>query len=329
MSPNLSTTRNAEGAKASIDEPLPFSPFAANLRSVIGYALMLIAFFGLISERLVDQAGLDFGITIVLRIGIGIAVIAIGLGGRRLTLTGRKQRAALAGRARHLDLRRPVLYLRSFDSDKKLENAHLVEGFIQLSTEEEQFATALKPIGPVVAIGDPREKLPTLGADRVYAGDTWRQNVLELLASARLVVVRLSATPGLQWELRQLVDHVEPTRLLLFLPLGCTYAALKAMAEPWLPKPLPAPSRKRTRIGTLFAVVRFHEDWSPELLPSRMAFTRMSLRRPLTPHLRFMLRPVFDQLGVTWTKPPWGLFPIILILMWISGALVFLSFALK
>jgi hypothetical protein len=75
--------------------------------------------------------------------------------------------------------------------------AHIVKGFIQLSTEEEQFARVFNRIGPFIAIGDPREALPDLGAVRLYVGnEAWKEKVEALLAHARLVVVRLSATEG-------------------------------------------------------------------------------------------------------------------------------------
>ncbi len=299
------------------------------MRRALGYLLMFIAFLGILGERLIGEAGLDLVPATLLRIVVGIAVVAVGLGGRNLALKGRKERAVLEGEARSSDPRAPVLYLRSFNSDRATADAHLVDGFIQLTTEEEQFARVLEGIGPVVAIGDPREKLPTLGADRVYVGEGWQRNVLDLLGRARLVVLRLSPTQGVQWELQQVVAQVDPERFLLFLPLGYKHPALKAMADPWLPKPLPPPLRRRTKIGTLQGIVRFEKDWTPKFIPARFAFLHMSLRTPIRPHLKFMLRPVFEQVGAAWTKPPIGVFSVLLILLYLTGAWTFLRVWLR
>jgi hypothetical protein len=42
---------------------------------------------------------------------------------------------------------------------------------------------------------------------------------------------------------------------------------------------------------------------------------RASMRAPVTPHVIFMLRPVFEQLGIRWHKPPIGVLPVIFLLM--------------
>lgn len=309
---------------------LPYSSATAALRRVLGYLLMFVAFLGLLSEKVIGEAHVNLALEVVLRIVVGLGSVAVGLGGRHLVVTGKQQRAVLASRDRSADSRPPVVYLRSFAADRRVADAHMVDGFIQLSTEEEQFAKVLHAFGPVVAIGDPREKLPTLGADRVYVGnEAWQKKVLGLLSTAHLVLLRLSPTAGVQWELQQVVGQVDPSRFLLFLPLGYKYPALKAMAETWLPKPLPKPPRRRTRIGTLQGIVRFHPDWTPEFVPARFAFMRMSLRTPISPHLKIMLRPVFEQLGVRWTPPAIGVFSVLLLLLYASGALIFLRLLLR
>jgi len=283
----------------------------AAARCWIGNLLMLIAFLGLISEGLIRQADLGMILTILLSAAAGIAVIAVGLFGRKLAMTGRKQRAAIAAHTRAADQRPPVLYLRSFTDDKVVADANVVKGFIQLSTEEEQFAKVLDPIGPFVAIGDPREKLPTLGATRHYvADDKWRQDVEQMLARARLVVLRLSTTKGLVWELQHVFTELDPGRILLLIPGTDKYEVFRNVAALWLPKPLPDLPRKQTKIGSLRGIVRFRSDWSPEFLLVKFSILRASLRSPIAPHLKTMLRPVFEQSGTPWKKPPLGVFSI-------------------
>lgn len=297
----------------------------AGVRKWSGYLLMLVGFLGLVSLKVIFHAGAGIAVTILLGCLVGGAAALIGLSGRHLAITGRKQLAGMAARTAAEDPRPPVLYLRSFADDAVVENANVVEGFIQLTTEEEQFAKVLTRIGPFIAIGDPREKLPILGATRLYVGDgDWKKNVEDLLRRARLVVVRLSATRGLLWELGQVIATIEPKRVLVFVPRVKNYEALRRAGERWFPRPLPAQPKQRTMIGSLQGIVRFGPDWTPEFIPARFAPMRMSLRSPIAPHLQLMLRPVFQQLGTPWSKPRLGVFPVLLLMMVGWTALFFL-----
>ena len=50
-------------------------------------------------------------------------------------------------------------------------------------TYEERLARTLRKVGPFVAVGDPTERLPLLGAARMYAADEeWQETVDELTA---------------------------------------------------------------------------------------------------------------------------------------------------
>ena len=301
--------------------------FASAARRWTGNFLVLVAFLGLISTTAIRNADLGIFLTAALVCGGLLVATGVGLAGRRLAMTGRKQRAVIRAHERANDPRAPVLYLRSFADDDVVANANIVRGFIQLSTEEEQFAKVLNRIGPFLAIGDPREGLPDLGATRLYVGDgDWKKNVEALLAAAQLVVLRLSATEGLLWELQVALTRLEPNRLLVLVPLGRNrYEALRVLANKWLPKPLPDLPKQRTMIGTLQGIVRFRDDWTPELLPARFSAMRMSMRTPLAPHLLLMLRPVFDQLRVPWSKPRLGTLPVVFVLMWIYVLWMFIA----
>ena len=68
-----------------------------------------------------------------------------------------------------------VLYLRAFQSD--ISNAEGAIGSGQ-ATPEEQLADVLRPIGDLVAIGQPGEELPLLGAARIYlSNEEWKGDV--------------------------------------------------------------------------------------------------------------------------------------------------------
>ena len=87
------------------------------------------------------------------------------------------------------------------------------------STEEEELATVMNEIGPVVAIGCPGEALPELGAYRIYLQhEDWREEVRNLISAAQLVVIRLGMTEGVLWELRTIITHAKAEHVLLLVP---------------------------------------------------------------------------------------------------------------
>jgi len=146
------------------------------------------------------------------------------------------------------------LYLRSFaDDGTQLVDAELGPiarrwvTLLALPTAEEQSTAALDAVGPVVAIGKPGEPLPELGAARLYVGDDrWQAEVLALMDSAALVVLRIGSSPGLLWEIEQVLARLPRRRLVLSVlgeaPLAAAVAGRLApvVGERWT-EALPAP----------------------------------------------------------------------------------------
>ncbi|MBV9890126.1 MAG: TM2 domain-containing protein [Rhizobacter sp.] len=144
----------------------------------------------------------------------------------RLWRRSRQYGAIDAAEAMRLDPRPPVLYLRSFADDGAVllgDPSRLAQrgaALIAPASPEQEMATILGAIGPVVAIGKPGEPLPELGAARLYvADDAWQAKVRELMRMARLVVLRIGASPGLIWEIEQALVLV-PRQRLVFAMLG-------------------------------------------------------------------------------------------------------------
>jgi TM2 domain-containing membrane protein YozV len=143
----------------------------------------------------------------------------------RLLRTGWKFDAVSAEELLKKDPRPPVVYLRSFHDDDQLMPGsglmHRLTASWQWTaavTPEQELAMILNRAGPVIAIGKPGEELPELGAARLYVDDAgWQVKVTELLAQARLVVIRSGATASLRWELDQAAERVPRSRLLLVL----------------------------------------------------------------------------------------------------------------
>lgn len=230
--------------------------------------------------------------------------IALALGGYVLAIAAwrlwrRSQRHAAPSAAEVLgaDPRPPVLYLRSFRDDGTLwldqEQGRLAQWWSKLlafRTTEEQCVAALQAVGPVVAIGKPGEPIPELGAARLYVGhDAWQAEVRQLMDRAALVVVRIGSSPGVLWEIEQVLSRL-PRERLVFALIGDMVVSEEVAARlatelgaTWqaaLPRPRPRASAWRRlfrwwpgeqRIGALICF--------PDGRPRRVPVQRLDARR--------------------------------------------------
>jgi hypothetical protein len=112
----------------------------------------------------------------------------------------------------------PVVVLRSFVDDTGHASGRGQGRFKH--TFEQLVARQLRRYGPFVAIGRPGEALPQLGAARTYTSDAeWQEKALAMMAASRLIAVIVGATPGLGWELGQIVKRGWTDKLLILFPL--------------------------------------------------------------------------------------------------------------
>ena len=118
----------------------------------LGNLPVAVAFGGLLVASALRDADFFFPLNAIA--GVIIASTSVGMFGRHLAMTGRKHRAVQTAASTTADPLPPVVYLRRFADDELLENANVVRRFIQLTTEEEQYARVLNRIGPFVAIGE-------------------------------------------------------------------------------------------------------------------------------------------------------------------------------
>lgn len=176
----------------------------------------------------------------------------------------------------------------------------------------------LGQVGPVVAIGKPGERLPELGAARVYVpDDQWRGVVTTWMSEAALVVFRAGETEGLWWEIEQALARC-PRRRILIIELGPSEALLsfrrRFEATFGVPVQQPAPrlpwaSALLTRmfVWTPVSVGRliyFDAGGAPQEQPLVFHFTWqgfiMASYRPYRDPLRATFMAVFAQLGLRW-----------------------------
>jgi hypothetical protein len=258
--------------------------------------------------------------------------------------------ALSAEEALRRDPRAPVLYLRAFTDDGQTAvRGHQwqdrvfgkLAGLLTVTTPEQELAFILQRVGPVVAIGKPGERLPELGAARVYVPhDAWQQTVLEMLARSSMVLTRVGASPGVLWELDRVLSLASRSKVLI-LVLGSVEDQAEGVRviEERLGERLQLPSSVPSRYRTLLRLLGFDLQRSIGVLvafdgagrpmaevipgitfgPSDLARTFM-LRRYAGP-LRSACRQPLSRMGHKWQDPPSRLNAVMLALFfgWVGG----------
>jgi len=115
----------------------------------------------------------------------------------------------------------PVLLLRSFTDDVAgIPPNMLIPRLARRRKRlEETIGEQLTGAGPFVAIGRPGERLPQLGANRLYVGDSEWQTVVEsYIARSELIIVIAGKTHWVQWELANVLKQDRISGLLIVFP---------------------------------------------------------------------------------------------------------------
>ena len=163
-------------------------------------------------------------ITGVALVGV-LAINAFGAG--RLVASIANRRATRIYQAvREWDARAPVVFLRAFDQDRAKLRAVSFDPFVKLAagvgaarTMDEILLEHASPYGPLIAIGDPRDPTPPLGAARVFVpGEdrSWQNVVSNLVTAAKAVVICPSQTEGVRWEM-ELIGRVGVLERAIYL----------------------------------------------------------------------------------------------------------------
>jgi hypothetical protein len=153
----------------------------------------------------------------------------------------------------------PILYIRPFSADKAIflirdltflfvnMLVHLIDRKTRITLRlgkkivryEEFLAYAFQRVGTLVTIGDPREKLPLLGATRIYArtldltsnsaDEEWKTEIEHDIAAAKLILVHIGVSHNLRWELERIVKVAVPDRVVLCVnPIGPSLKGLRS-----------------------------------------------------------------------------------------------------
>src|SRR5262249_32101397 len=162
---------------------------AVSLAAIGATVLSLLTFVGLSEgspDSTASQLAGDVGIYGVFMLPFWALLLQLG---RKLS---RPDAATLL----KADERAPIVLLRSFQDDEKSVKRRsvlarlLFWGFGRHIRLEQAIAGELSRFGPFVAIGEPGERLPDLGAARAYfSDDEWQAAVLDWIGRARTIVV--------------------------------------------------------------------------------------------------------------------------------------------
>ena len=300
---------------------------------LLGGMLLTLSVLGFIGVIVVAGSALDsgaaFGAGIVGQILVGLVAFA----GVKFLKRGKQIGALSAQALLENDSRPPVVYLRSFQDDAAaaegalkvlpLGGGAIMGGMIALldaaggtATEEEQLAEALRDVGPFVAVGKPGEKLPELGAARMYLQDSeWKDKVHDLMSRASLVVLRAGRTDGLWWEAQMAAAIVKPERLVVLLPYQrAQYELFRSNAETIFGRRLPdyPQGKKESAAGSVQGILYFEPDGTPHFLQPQGSFRGA---KPWVGSFKVTLQPVFKQLHVDVTIPKMSLGKALLFLL--------------
>lgn len=180
--------------------------------------------------------------------------------------------------ALQLDKRDPILYLRSFLHDPiatKADNDFLLAKVFSfgppqpLNSEEEQISFAVNHFGPFIAIGDPKEAIPKLGASRIYTEHwKWKDVVIDLIRRSQLVILRVGETPGFWWEVSAVLHNKEPEKIMFLLPDSLQkFNEFKKTMESKFSLILPKNYKPRYNpYQTFSAVLIFNSDSEPSII---------------------------------------------------------------
>jgi hypothetical protein len=199
----------------------PAKRTAAIVYIVLGVLIIALGIPGLLASR---STGI---IPIFLVFGAGFALFT----------RARRLMQPTAEIARANDPRPPILFLRSFQDDKA--KARVLVRIMGLPSYqrfrfEEALGLRMRDFGPFLAVGEPGEGLPQLGAARAYlSDDQWQQAVVSWIRESKLIVLLCGPTHWISWEMQNIIKHKRLNRLLLLLPPGRSSWSESKRAERW------------------------------------------------------------------------------------------------
>ena len=169
----------------------------------------------------------------------GLLLLNLLGAGNLLARMADRRATSLYQSVREWDDRAPILFLRAFDQDHARLKATGGDPFARWPagvgrsrTLDEVLLEHASPYGPVVAIGDPRDPTPPLGAARVFVpeeGAGWQDVVRGLASASKVVIMCPNRGEGVQWELDLIAQAGERLRTIILASPELDRAATIAM----------------------------------------------------------------------------------------------------
>ncbi len=206
---------------------------------------------------------------------------------------------------REWDARAPIVFLRAFDQDDERLRAWSGDAFARWPagvgrsrTLDEILLENGSPYGPVIAIGDPRDPTPPLGAARVFVqsrDEAWKDVVSDLVHASQAVVMCPNDTEGVQWELDLLTQEHGRLRVIFLASPELTPDRSLALFERVAPPGAGALALKPKQIP----IAAFDQ---PGLGWRVLTAKRLSVET-YTTALNIGLQALFGQAGEPLTRP--------------------------
>jgi hypothetical protein len=311
-----------------------FFILAAVYAFIVGLWHLLIFFGGLIFYGFVVMRQASFPERLGNAVGNLVGPLLFGVVGALGLGIARRMHARLSLANQATDTRAPVIYLRSFHFDKRLARRPLAIGrVVSIYTEEEQLVHAVRDVGPVVAVGRPGERLPELGAQRVYLKDRdWQQQILSWFARAALVIIHVPPKPteGVFWEIEQSLSIVMLDRLVFLVSRDVSsFDWLTRMIQDrgLILRPISKLPRApyRSSVSGIVYFVNGRAEFRGLVKPP---YFQRPFFSPLVPVYRSALQPVTTRITGSWRPLPPGFGDATIAAVWLTFCVLVIAVAL-
>lgn len=146
-------------------------------------------------------------------------------GAQRLHTAARRAARRPAQEAMQADPRPPILFLRDFRNDQVSLDRGALPGWTRVvdpgieQANLEDVLLTWTGVAPLIAIGRPGDTEAPVGAARHYVGgEDWRDVVASLMDRAAAIVVGVSGSAGVAWEIDRLRDRGHLDKSVFVLP---------------------------------------------------------------------------------------------------------------
>jgi len=204
----------------------------------------------------------DFGfvINVLLAVLLGVGIFVCLIRARQYFQTS-------ADSLLEHDKRAPILFLRSFSDDPKINAAAGVtyEGVARLVdfSLETRLTNHFMQFGPFIAVGLPSEAVPQIGAARAKLSDEeWQAAVRDWMETSSVIVMYAGTTKWIGWELERIIEGGWSDKLIILFPPVLPFPGI--FQGTWLKRQTADIAARFERLKTTFAGTKWADAWDVE-----------------------------------------------------------------